>query len=336
MNKYKSVLLLLAILLLFFKLGCDDSGFGPSNLPPGLITVRQNNLKQLESNIEGSYQMWLRLDTAGLITDYSLGKFNIGSSGEITNTSGGTMEFIYPGDTNQLYQATLAYVTVESPNDTNPGPSTAVLLSGQMSVAKDSIYGTLTIGGSLALGSAGQELQNGANAGFSIAAPTAGYSYCWEGVWFCDTSASNNSLFPANIQLTTSGWYYQGWVVDNTSPGNPVYYTTGRFSNPYGPDFDGAGTCAGTLPPYQRPGQDWIRGICPTGTPQMSEQTKTNYGVLVTLEPSYEQFGSQAFQKPFLKIYEITSIFGFVHCGTQAYMYSQRNTFPHCQIKITR
>jgi len=337
MKKQKSIILLLGILLSLVYLSCDDSGVGPSNIPAGVVTVRQTNLKQLDNNVEGVYQLWLRLDTAGMLTDYSLGKFNIGGSGEITNTSGGSMQFVFPGDTNKLYQAIAAFITVEPPNDTNPDPSTAVLLSGQTSVVLDSVYSTLTLGGSLALSSAGLELMsNGSNAGFSISAPTAGSSFCWEGIWFCDTSASHNTFFPSNIQLQTGGWFYQGWVVDNTNPNSPVYYTTGRFSNPYGPDFDGAGPCAGTLPPYQKPGQDWILGVCPTGVPQITEQNKANFGVFVTIEPAYEQYGSQAFQKPFIKIYDTQSIPQWVHCGTNMYMLSQRGLFPKVQIRVTR
>jgi hypothetical protein len=336
MKKYKSIILLLAILLSLIYLACDDSGVGPSTIPAGTISLRQSNFKQLNNSVEGFYQLWLRLDTAGMIFDYSLGKFNIGGSGEITNTNGGAMEFVFSGDTNKLHQATVAYITLEPPNDSNPAPSSSILVSGPTTVSVDSVYATMTIGGGLALGSAGQQLLNGANAGFSFAAPTAGYSHCWEGIWFCDTTSSHNTFFPSGIRLFSGGWYYQGWVVDNSNPGDPVYYSTGRFTNPYGPDFDGAGPCAGTFPPYQKPGQDWILSVCPSGTPRISETNKANYGVFITIEPSFEQSGSQAFQKPFLKIYDIPYIQPWVHCGTSAYLISQRGAFPSARVRITR
>ncbi len=333
MRKYKSITLITAILLSLTYFSCDDSGLTPSNLQAGLITLRQKNLKHLDPNVEGAYQLWIRLDTLG---DFSLGKFNIGSLGEITDTNGAAMQFTFSGDTTKLHQVIAAYISVEPPNDPDPWPSVAILLSGQTVVSKDSVYGTMTIGGSMALGSAGQELLYGANAGFSIAAPTAGYSFCWEGVWFCDTTAANNTSFPPNIQLTGAGWHYQGWVVDNTNPGSPKYYNMGRFTNPYGPDFDGAGPCAGTLPPYQRPGQDWIRGVCPTNVPQISELNKAYYGVFVTIEPSYEVPNGPAHQKPFLKIYENAALPQWVHCGTKAVLASKYGLFPRCEIRITR
>ena len=88
---------------------------------------------------------------------------------------------------------------------------------------------------------------------------------------------------------------------------------------------------------YQKPGQDWIHGVCPTTQlPNMSEQTKSHYGVMVTIEPSYEQGGSAAFQKPFVKIYEVTSIPSFIHCGTKMYLYNMHNTFPKVQLTIGR
>jgi len=337
MKKYKSIILLLAILLSLIYLACDDSGIGPSAIPAGTISLRQSNFKHLDKDVQGVYQLWLRLDTAGMIFDFSLGKFNIGGSGEITNTNGGSMEFVYEGDTNKLHLASVVYITVEPPNDSNQAPSSSVLVSGSATVSVDSIYASLTLGGGLALGSAGQQLMsNGSNAGFTIAAPTAGYSHCWEGIWFCDTTSAHNTFFPPNLQLFTGGWSYQGWVVDNSNPGNPVYYSTGRFNNPYGPDYDGAGPCAGTFPPYQKPGQDWILGVCPSGTPHMSETNKASYGVFITIEPSFEQGGSQAYQQPFLKVYDIPYIQQWVHCGTNAYLLNQRGSFPRAQVRITR
>ena len=114
------------------------------------------------------------------------------------------MQFVFEGDTNRLHLASVIYITLEPPNDSNQAPSSSVLVSGPASVSVDSVYATLTMGGGLALGSAGQQLiSNGSNAGFAIASPTAGYSHCWEGIWFCDTTSSHNSFFPSNLQLQT-------------------------------------------------------------------------------------------------------------------------------------
>ncbi len=331
MRYYLTVLFIFSLITLQ---SCDDSGVIPSNIPMGTITLRQKNLKHIESNIDGIFELWLRLDTAGIITNYSLGRFNINSNGEITDTSGGPVQFRFQGDTNKLYQSKLAFITVEPPGDFNSEPSTSVLLSGETAIVFDSIYANLTISGSAALGSVGQQLLTGEHTSYMLNTPTSSSGNCTRGVWFCDTLG--NSFFPGGLQLFGQGWVYEGWIKDKSDPGNPVYYSTGRFTNPYDVDFDGAGPCAGSLTPYSKPGQDWVILNCPLGKPEIINLSSYNYEILITLEPSFEQSSSTAYGTPFfVNLFKQPVIFPQSGCKRRDYVLNQYTTFPSAGIKIS-
>ena len=143
MNKYKSIILLLAILLSLIYFACDDSGFVNTS-PTGLISFAPKNLKQLNPNVDGVYELWLKLDSSGTITYYSLGRFNIDGNGGVVDTAGNPMTFRYQGDTNKLYQAKTCLLTVEPRGDNNSEPSSAVLISGNTSVSNDCILSNST------------------------------------------------------------------------------------------------------------------------------------------------------------------------------------------------
>ncbi|MFQ5639573.1 MAG: hypothetical protein ACE5IR_16430 [bacterium] len=82
----------------------------------------------------------------------------------------------------------------------------------------------------------------------------------------------------------TSGWTYEGWVVDN-SGAQLDYYSTGKFRSGDGVDSDFAGVTAGTEGEgFPHPGQDFIRGI--GGIPGLPQLDNGNYELRITLEPA--------------------------------------------------
>jgi hypothetical protein len=136
--------------------------------------------------------------------------------------------------------------------------------------------------------------------------------------------------------MPNPGWVYEGWIVDTSNSQNHIFYSTGRFSNPYSADFDGPGACAGSQPPYQAPGQDWILENCPLGKPPITNLSIGNYGVLITLEPSTEQFGSDAYNRPFfLSLFKQMEISPLTACKYKAVVPNQSIYFPSARIRIT-
>lgn len=330
MRNYFIILLISSVIV--FQ-ACDDSGLLPSSIPKGTVTFRQKNFKHIDPYVEGIFELWLRLDSAGNMTDYSLGRFNINENGELTDSLGGPVQFKYQGDTNNLYQARFAFITVEPPGDYNSTPSNSVLVSGGTAIVFDSLYASMNIAGSLALGAAGEKLLSGEHTSYMINTPTSSPSDCLKGMWFCDTAG--NSYFPSGLNMPSSGWVYEGWVVNKSNPQNRINYTTGKFTSPYGPDFDGAGPCAGPNPPYSSPGQDWILPDCPFGKPKIQNLSSYDYEILITLEPSFEQQSTTAYDNPFIiTLYKQSVIFPLSGCLRKDWVLNQRATFPSASVRI--
>ncbi len=319
MKTHKIAAIIFVLLLAFIYYGCNDAGF-LSSTPRGHIAFSEHKLGHLDQNVDGFFELWIRLDSSGNIKNYSLGKFNINTSGTVVDTSGNPMVFNYQGDTNNLYQTTTAFVSVEPPGDNNSEPSNAILLSGQTVITSDSIYATMTITGNDALGATGNVLITSPLSGYIINTPTGGPSTCKRGVWLCDTSGT--SYFQNGMQLNAPGWVYEAWLKDKSDPGNPIYYSIGRFRDPFDKDFDGAGPCAGPGPFYSKPGQDWVLDSCITGKPQIQNLDNGNYELWITLEPSYEVQGSAAFNNPFFfKLFKQTNL--IIGCNRRDYLYNE-------------
>jgi hypothetical protein len=331
MKIIKFLLIIPIILVAVIYYSCDDSGVLPSDVPRGQISFTQKRLNHIDPNIDGVYELWLRIDSLGSVTNHSLGRFNIDGNGNVTDTGGGTIEFKYQGDTSALGFSTDAFITVEPPGDFNGQPSSAVLLSGHTEIKLDSLYTTMKLSGSLALGSAGAELLSGNHARYMLNTPTSSAVSCLRGLWFCDTAG--NTGFPSGLLMTSSGWFYQGWVMDKSVPSNPIYYNMGRFTNPYGPDFNGAGPCAGTGTPYSKPGEDWVLDSCSSGRPQ--NLNNLIYEVFVTLEPAYETPSSTAYYRPFLKVYKQGVIEPSLTCKRIDNLFSQYTLLPEAKLRIS-
>jgi hypothetical protein len=229
-------------------------------------------------------------------------------------------------------------VTLEPPGDHDQSPSPYVIISGPLTVANDSIYGSLTIGGDEALGSVGRRLIQGSHGFFMFDTPTDTSQSCFRGIWFCDTNQV--STLPTGIALpSSSAWKYEGWVADTNDPQFPVYYSTGKFSDPGYPDEDGAGPCAGSSQPYNKPGQDWVQSNCPPGKPTVVNMKVGYYQVFITIEPKFETPGSPAYASPFfVKLFRLPNIGPTTACRNISWMtfvLSQIATFPRATLKIT-
>src|SRR5690349_9461681 len=119
MNLIKLLVFAIFVSLIIY-MGCDDSGILPSEVPKGRISFTPANLKTLDVNTDGFYKLWIGLDSAGNRVWYSAGEFNVNATGTPVDLSGNAMTFTYTGDTNQLYLATRALVTLETQHNIFP------------------------------------------------------------------------------------------------------------------------------------------------------------------------------------------------------------------------
>lgn len=339
MKKNLSVVSIFALIAALVLISCDDSGVNHLSHKRGIISFSQKNLKRLDPALDGIYELWLQLDSAGMPSWYSLGKFNIGFDGySMVDFNEQPVTFKYNGDTSLLSRASVTLVSIED-TGTNFNPSSFRLISGNLSVNEDSIWGSLNMGGDLSLGAAGRELFNGKPGKYTIQTPTTGSGApeCYKGVWISSITGDTAGL-PTNVSLTPGkGWIYEAWVVDTASFSYPVYYSMGRFYSTDNADGDGAGPCAGPNPGYNKPGQDWIQPGCPVGKPEIINLTAGYYRVMVSLEPETEP-NANAYNTPFPYTIYSTYIGTTLGCKVPYYLYNipwQDRKFPEGKLYIT-
>jgi hypothetical protein len=296
MKRYSFILLVL--ITGFFLSSCDDSGTLPPNTPRGLINFTQKNLRTLNPDVDGVYELWIRLDSATGQEFQSLGRFNIGGNNSIVDLDGSPKTFKYDGDTNRLYLTTTAIVSIEK-GGFNTFPSPSRIISTNMTVTRDSIYGKLSMSGSDAFGSVGSNMFTAPRGLYTLQTPSGSPSDCYKGLWFC-SATGDTATMPEGLALTPGkGWVYQAWVADTSQPGNFYYYSIGRFYDPRYTDNDSTGPCGGPNPSYNKPGQDWIQPNCIPGKPDIISLASGFYQVFITIEPEDEVIGSQAYETPF-------------------------------------
>lgn len=318
-------------LLIYTLTSCNDSGVTtPSSFKSGRFVVSETGLAPLIDSINGLYQLWLLQDSSNVTLYYHISTFNMNGRGNFIDANGNPATFNYTGDTNYLTRSTDLLLTVE-PGTGGPIPGPIHLISTSLYHTPDSITGTLTLSGTLALGSVGATLMQGTNAKYTLQAPTSpNQANCLKGLWFCDGNGS--TLIPAGLQLNTnSPLVYQGWVADTTNPGSPVYYSMGRFYNPYAADNDGAGPCAGPNQGWDKPGQDWVQNGC-----QMPDLNEGHHQVFITLEPANEVPGTTAYNTPFfLKVFWQSHIAGACK-QIDPYFFNQSANFPTLHVLIEK
>lgn len=289
MNQKK--ILVLSVLALFtsiFVLSCSDAGI----LIPRNDVNFTTTLKPLNPQADGLYEAWISFNILDQPDSsyMSLGKFNVSSAGGIVDSNGTPVALklrYHPAAITSAYDA---IITLESPGDHDTIPSQVRVMGGLVTQDDQFLNATLTMNYIGAVGNVINDIGN-AQARFILNTPTAIDSF-YKGIWFCDTL--QNALLTLPLLSDSLPWTYEAWirVVTDSS-----YIKVGRFSNPGLLDDDWGGPYAGILPPYLKPGQDWIIA----GSP-ITNLRANFYQVIITLEPKNESalamtipFGAEIF-----------------------------------------
>ncbi|RPI17209.1 MAG: hypothetical protein EHM58_10130 [Ignavibacteriae bacterium] len=340
MKKNYFGVVIFTIITAFLLSSCDDSGVNHLVHQNGIITFTQKNLLPLNPNVDGVYELWLRLDSSGIQSWYSLGKFNIGPDGKsMVDLNGQPMTFTYNGDTTKLSWANYVVVSIENLN-VNFAPSSAKIITGPVGANQDSVYGSLYIGDALALDAGGRNLYTVWTGHFTIQTPTTGAAEpeCLKGIWLSNVAGDASGLDPSISLIPGNGWVYEAWVADSSSPSNPIYYSAGRFYNPAAPDLDGTGPCAGPNAGFNFPGQDWVQPGCPgNGKPDIVSLAAGYYRYFITIEPELEVANTPAFNTPF-PFFIYRQYIGFLGCRLLGNLYNipgPNKLFPDAKIHIT-
>lgn len=277
----------LAFTSLYFS-ACDDSGVVT---PTKNVNFSFSNLQRLDKNVNGLYEAWMRYPTSSGVTYISCGKFNVSTSqNEIVDSQDNpvTLKMRYiPPNINSI---NCAMVSIEGPNDHDTILNGTRIMGGSVTITDTNITSSLSMTYAEILGSIAQNLP-GASARYILNTPTTlETNDFYKGIWFCDTSSSNNSLFTGvGVIPGSMDWVYEGWIIHKT---NQNLYSTGRFSDPGHADNDGAGPYKGPDPAYDRPGQDYVSINSPIATLENGE-----YAIKITLEPKNES--GPALSQPF-------------------------------------
>src|SRR6478672_6643857 len=102
MKNIKIYLLICLILSAVTYIGCDDAGIILPFVAKGKVGLSQTGLKTLNPNIDGMYEVWLKLDSAGISSWSSCGRFNVNSEGAAVDVNGNPAYLQFTGDTNRL------------------------------------------------------------------------------------------------------------------------------------------------------------------------------------------------------------------------------------------
>ncbi len=278
-----------SLLLPAFAAGLFLSSCGKDNATdPGKFSVSLSapTLMPLAAG-EGHYELWisfpqdeLRLQKRahGDEAYVSFGKFNVTGNGQLVDLNGKAMVFAPKSgveiDINLAVDAVLS-VERESDNDNRPGSR---LLGGEFTGNDRQATATLRASSRDAVG---YDFTRSSGNYLLQTPSTADTLDCNRGLWWMmpnETAGLGN--LPALAD--TSGWNYEGWLVDH-SGAQPQFYSTGTFLTAIGADADGAGLTAGGGTGLPFPGQDFVREA--PGIPLPPPLDNGSFAVLVTLEP---------------------------------------------------
>ena len=217
------------------------------------------------------YEGWVIIDDE----PYSTGRFIVDVDGNQEYLSGSAIE--------DVSEASTFVLTIEPAESDDPAPSTVRLLAG------DFVDGEaqLSVGHAAALGTDFSD----ASGQFILATPTTESTddevY---GVWFIDI-VDGAPVAGLDLPVLSDDWVYEGWVVVD---GQAV--STGRFSDPAGPDdFNGFAGDDADAPPF--PGEDFIQNA-PEGLEfpkNLAEST-----VVISIEPADDDSPAPFTLKPLL------------------------------------
>ncbi|MDZ7268385.1 MAG: hypothetical protein ONB48_11690 [candidate division KSB1 bacterium] len=236
---------------------------------------------------EGHYELWLsfpqdatRLQKPvhGDEAYVSFGKFNLTDSGQLVDLHGRAMVFAPPPGTEvDINLAVDALLTIEQENDTDKRPG-ARLLGGEFTGSDRRATATLRADSKDAVGFDFTR----SSGSYILQTPSTLDTLDFNrGLWWMlPNGGSGLGNWPALSD--TSGWQYEGWLVDHTGA-QPHFYSTGTFSRASGADADGPGATAGSSNGPAFPGQDFVQAAA--GIPLLPPLDNGNFAVQVTLEP---------------------------------------------------
>ncbi len=183
-------------------------------------------------------------------------------------------QFFIPRD--DARRATTFVLTIEPRTGDDPAPAATHVLAGDLNRWRN---GYITVGHPAALA----DDFTTANGSFILETPSTANrpGDFAQGIWFLDPSGPAASL---DLPELPDGWVYEGWVVSGDGP-----VSTGRFTNPAGPDDDRAGPTAGPDggPPF--PGQDFI---------DPAIVLTNGYAAVITVEPEPDNSPDPFVMKP--------------------------------------
>jgi len=297
MIKFSIVLILFASIV-FFSCG-DDSGVVTSQ-NKGTLTV--NRLQQLDKNVEGTYELWASVETGldhGENAYRSLGRFAVGTSGGLTDTSGGTFTPDL-GKIANINNIGDIIITIQPPGYNDTIPSNIKLLGGAKQLQGNELVFDMSMQYTDILPISSQF--SSAQAKYILASPTTGTasSQYKKGIWFTQDTNGTSAGLTLPVLPDTTEWTYQAWVINNSN--NSFIYNIGRFDAPNARDNNQLCELTGGLI-WNVPGHDWLQSNCPGGGLPDISSLNAGYNIMITLEPRFEQ--GTALGKPFyLKIFE--------------------------------
>ncbi len=205
------------------------------------------------------------------------------STGRFIVDADGNQEYLTGSLADDVSQASTFVLTIEPEEGDDAGPTSVRLLGG------DFVDGVadLWVGHPAALGDA----LSTASGQFVLATPTTESTddelY---GAWFIDV-VDGAPTAGLDLPVLSEDWVYEGWVVID---GQAV--STGRFSDPAGPDdFDGFGGDDADAPPF--PGEDFIQNA-PDGLEFPADLTGAT--VVISIEPANDDSAAPFTLKPLL------------------------------------
>ncbi len=291
----KEVVILLVVsanLLGLILIGCSDPS-GPEN--SFNVTLTASNFEHLEPG-QGHYELWISFpveeETGAKLGKafhedeefVSFGKFNVSSAGQILSLNDQPMTFSTDGNVD-INLAVDAIITIEvgDGSDSDGNEPGSRIIGGVFTGTDDRATVTLTTSNEDAF----DFDYSTASASYILDTPTTSLASDFNsGLWWVTPGAPPGvSAGITNLAALTdtSGWIYEGWIVDN-SAFTTLYYSTGKFLSAGNTDADLAGASAGTdSAGYLFPGQDFIQAV--NNLPATPQLDNGNFEVRITLEP---------------------------------------------------
>ncbi len=245
-----TIFMITASLVTMVSCGSDDDG-----PPTATLTMEVVGLETLTNN--ATYEGWIIVEGEPV------------STGKFTSTSN-TQTFVVNAD--QLNRATSFVLSVEPPNDSDPGPSDAKLLSGNFNGTTAEVRVNAVVG----------DFSN-ASGKFIIASPTDAITDNEQnGIWFMDPNGGS-PIAGLTLPMLQQGWKYEGWVIINNVP-----VSTGTFSSFTG--VDDSSPYSGNQPSPDFPGEDFLNNAPSTLTfPQDGDVRGKTAVISVEPNPDYDQ-----------------------------------------------